>query len=67
MKNEIENENENVKIILEFRISENNIDNIDIDCNYKAENSQSSKSFKDSNILEKWKKEGLSLFVDSLN
>jgi hypothetical protein len=72
MKNEIEN-GENLKIILEFsrydsrNTERDNIDELDIKCIYKTENSQISETYEDDNILENWTKEGLSLLIDSLN
>ena len=72
MKKEIEN-GENLKIILEFsrydsrNTERDNIDELDIKCIYKTENSQISETYEDDNILENWTKEGLSFLIDSLN
>ena len=69
MKDEIENR-DNLTIILEFSKDDyknfENIDRIDIKCNYKTENPQNSEPFMDDNILGDWNKQGLSYFISSL-
>ena len=64
---------DNLKIILEFsckdsKISEKDIDKIEIKCKCNTENPQSSEPFVDKNILgEKWNQDGLIFFIDGIN
>ena len=72
MKDNIKNI-DNLKIILEFsckdsKISEKDIDKIEIKCKCNTENPQSSEPFVDKNILgEKWNQDGLVFFIDDIN
>ena len=72
MKDNIKNI-DNLKIILEFsckdsKISEKDIDKIEIKCKCNTENPQSSEPFVDNNILgEKWNQDGLVFFIDDIN
>ena len=73
IRKDIENGN-NLAIVLEFSADDSTnseidyIDRIETNCEYKTENPQNSEIFKDDNILsEKWSKNGLSYFIDSLN